>query len=313
MTATATGLAVIPCRVGRGRYAVPAGAVASILGQGAFKPSAVSSGPLGFVRHAGVETPVYSLLDLVGLRVGAPRGLSSIVVMRGEPAWAIAVEAAGAPLELPLEKLYSVPRPLAGPLEGKVRGVAAVDEGVCCLLDLRRLAPESDATADVAEVRPIESAFRFPVRAQGRPQIFRFQPPGEGADAPTLVVSAGQTVAALPPPPEPGFADAHRALGMIVFQGIPVPVLDLGSTLGLAPTRYQHATKLLLVRGRDSSQLSALPVGANLRLAETPAASRRVAPPPGIRGLLGAFEAEGKQLWALDIDAALSSETDRTL
>ncbi len=117
MSATAPGLTVIPCRMGRRSYAIPSSGVASIQGPGAFKPASTKTGPLGFIHLEDGETPVYSLQELIGLRGGPPRGLTSIVVMRGEPAWAIAVEAAGSSMELPLDRLYSVPRPLEDSLE----------------------------------------------------------------------------------------------------------------------------------------------------------------------------------------------------
>lgn len=121
-----------------------------------------------------------------------------------------------------------------------------------------------------------------------------------------MVLSAAQTAAALNPmklTPWPGAE--RRVLGLIGFQGIPTPVLDLGRLLQRPPTDYAQADKLLLVRGLLSGQLCALPVGANLRLAQTPPASRQIDIPAGAKGLLGAFESEGETLWALDVDAAL--------
>lgn len=307
MSAASAGLEVLPCSAGQGRFAIPSAAIAAIEGQNAFKPSGARTGPLGFVQYEGADVPVYPLRDLMGLRAGPPRGRSSIVILRGEPAWAIAVEEVGAKVELARDRLYSVPRPLAATLKDKVYGVSALDDGACCLLDLRHLAPQSDVAAETPQVRPIDGAFRFPVRAKGRPQMFRFQLPGAGDDDPTLLVSAGQTAAALPPPQSIGsFGSGSRVLGMIAFQGIPAPVLDIGAILGLSSTNYEQAGKLLLVRGRHSGQLSALPVGPNLRLAETPPSSRRLEPPKQVSALLGAFEAEGEHLWALDIDAAIA-------
>lgn len=280
--------------------------VESVQADGAFTPGAVAAGSLGRVQHKGAAMPVYSLPELLGLSNGPAQGLAAIVVMRAHPGWALAVEGVVGEADAPKERLFSLPRPVVESVGDKIAGVAALDDGIAYLLDVGRLAPTPSHDPPTAPVRPIETAFEFPVRAQGRPQVFRFQLPGESG-GPTVLVSAGQTAAALNPAPlrrNPG--GDRRVLGMLAFQGIPVPVLDVGRLLGREPTDYVATQKLLLVRGRRAGQLCALPVGANLRLAQTGGASRSVDVPPEATGLLGCFEAAGETLWALDVDAALA-------
>lgn len=297
---------LVRCTAGGCSFFLEARSVESVHADGAFKPNAVARGPLGYVRHQGVEKPVYQLPELLGLADGPLQKLASIVVMRGNPGWALAVESAAGEFATPTDRFFSLPRPLRESVGGKVAGVAALDDGIAYLLDVGRLAPAPSDDPPEIPVRPIETAFDFPVRAQGRPQIFRFQLPGE-PDGPTILVSAGQTAAALNPTPlSPRPGGDRRVMGMLAFQGIPTPVLDLGRRLGREPSNYGDVRKLLLVRGRRSGQLCALPVGTGLRLAQADGTSRAVETPPEAAGLLGCFEAGGETLWALDVDAALA-------
>ena len=298
---------LLRCNVGDCRFALEMSAIEAVRSDDTFKPSAARSGPLGYVQHRGVETPVYALADLLERSHAAIHGSASILIMRGSPAWGLAVEQRSQTVSAPLERLFTVPRPLAASVGEKVRGIAALDDGIAYLLDAARLHAESSMTPPITPLRDVETAFRFPVRAAGHPQIFRFQLPGED-DGPVLLVSAGQTAAALNPAPlTPRYGADQRVLGLIAFQGIPTPVFDSGRLLGRAPTRYADSSKLLLVRGRRNGQLCALPVGSNPRLTQAPAASRPHAVPEGVSGLLGAFEVAGETLWALDVDAALEA------
>ncbi|MBI1358449.1 MAG: hypothetical protein GC160_29280 [Acidobacteria bacterium] len=296
---------LLRCEVGGRAFCLEMAHVATVQreAESSFRPNPERSGPLGYLERDGLRTPVHTLAELLREPGAVESPLAAVVTVQADPPWAFAVERA-TESRVGLDRLFDLPRPLAAALAGRVRGVALYDEGPAYLLDAPGLLG-GDLGAS-APLQDSEAALAFYAGASDQRRVFRFREPGRN-EGPSLAVSTVQTMAALYPPPlAPAPGPAGKSLGVIAFQGAPAPVLDLGSLLGGSPTVYDRAERVLLVRGAVGRQLCALPTGASLRRLELSGSSRRLDDPPGVAGVLGAFQHGDEELWPLDIDAALA-------
>jgi purine-binding chemotaxis protein CheW len=339
MTSTQAPRRVVRCTIGAETYCIDNEWLDSIHVIENLYPRKGQDGSIGWIRRFDEKVPVYRLADQLSraARPGKPQGVI-LVIEKNDRAWALLVDKVTAASQVVPERVFPMPAMMGETAYSRFPWVI-VDSGELTL----NLAPDFVVPAEVAGVEtgrpsppspPVfrnvitpKSATRAATGAAAAPapqataavprqtprQIVTFalshreKPPYPIRFA----VSAGQAleiVNELPMiqvPEAPPFASALAS-----WRALPVPVVDLGSWLGLPPSPYRPGARLLICRaagGRGDNSLIAIPGVEDIRKLDLP-----IACTPWSEGIqwnvslaLGVYLAERGMLVVPDLDAII--------
>jgi purine-binding chemotaxis protein CheW len=342
MTSSQAPRRVVRCTIGAETYCIDNEWLDSIHVIENLYPRKGQDGSIGWIRRFDEKVPVYRLADQLSraVRPGKPQGVI-LVIEKNDRAWALLVDKVTAASQVVPERVFPMPAMMGETAYSRFPWVI-VDSGELTL----NLAPDFVVPAEVAGVEtgrtappappPVfrnvitpKSATRAATGAAAAPapapqataavprqtprQIVTFalshreKPPYPIRFA----VSAGQAleiVNELPMiqvPEAPPFASALAS-----WRSLPVPVVDLGSWLGLPSSPYRPGARLLVCRaagGRGDNSLIAIPGVEDIRKLDLP-----IACTPWSEGIqwnvslaLGVYLAERGMLVVPDLDAII--------
>jgi purine-binding chemotaxis protein CheW len=325
---------LVRCAVGTDTYCIDSDWLDSIQVIENLYPSRSSDGSVGWIRRFDEKVPVFRLADQVH---GAPRGSSRqgviMVLRREEKLWALLVDKVTAAGDVPAERVFPLPAIVARS-GGHFPYVIVEDDGIMLYLSPDRVVPAGitgvsapvlakTAPALPSKVRPgirqlstLSPAEAAQAASRAGRQLIAFSLVHESPlGVPVrFAITAGQAleiVSGLPltqVPNSPPFI-----AGLSCWRSQPVPVVDLGMWLGMAPAPHTPGCRFLMCRGtigrgpRDAGLL-AIPAVDDIRKLDLPIEYQ--AWPHAVSWneslALGIYRAERNMLIVPDLDAILS-------
>jgi chemotaxis-related protein WspB len=279
-------------------------------------PRATAGAPYGWLLGDAEEIPVF----LPPEHGSGTRTAVAVVVLQpsGGPRCGLGVDAVEGVRRAPLSRLRLLPAPAVSYRWAFPR-VVLWDDGLALEIApeavprLATMAPRSAASPARVAVPPTAGVSRLdvpPLPAAASAGLLVFALPGAGGLG--FALSAAQVVEVLPaaaPRPVPGAPEA--LLGLCVWRGEPLPVLDLALAVGLpsALPRGGGFLRGLVARAARSRQLLVFPVErvVGMRQGPFPQPAAATPPFPGARWVLGAFASGEQVLVVPDLDGMLST------
>lgn len=295
-------------------------------------PRKGQDGSIGWIRRFDEKVPVYRLADQLSRAPHPPKPHGVILVIeKNQRAWALLVDKVSAASEVAPERVFPMPSMMGETAHSRFPWVI-VDGGELTL----NLAPDHVVPGEVSGVSPgrilapeVPAVFRhLPAPARNQPPTQKTAPAAPRQSPRQIVtfalahtqrlpypirfaVSAGQALEIVNELPMIQVPEApHFASALASWRALPVPVVDLGSWLGLPPAPYRPGARLLVCRaagGRADNSLIAIPGVEDIRKLDLP-----IACTPWSEGItwnaslaLGIYLAERGMLVVPDLDAII--------
>jgi chemotaxis signal transduction protein len=263
----ARDLRLMPCQAGGRSYYLDASAVRSVHRKEEWRLNWRSESPLGWIRHGGEEIPILDLARALGVAHTVVSDNAVLVETESGPkAWGVG--GVGRVVMLPEERVLPIPEPCwtenSPPWLGLVTGEGT--QALC--VSPQHLGQVSHVAA--APQGRVESAGSHQP-ATGRAILFRAFLSGERARDVRFCLGFGQVAEFITAPrvvPVP--AGRPWLLGLIVWRGRSIPVIDLGwGVAGKAAPAFE-TEDYLIVRANAAGALAAVTVAAKPEAVDLP-------------------------------------------
>jgi chemotaxis signal transduction protein len=308
-------LRVLRCGAGRETYGLDLACVRGVRRADQLCRQDGADGLVGTLPSAGGPIPVFHLGRRLGAEVPATAAARHVVV----------VDVGGRPFGLLTDRVAQAQQVAANclfPLPASLREDGApcfdallkIDQQYLLMISPGRLLPGARPAAGASDsaqagpqepLAPVGMAPR-PTRGRtaGRIVVFLLADPLPG-ERPTAfglnLAKVSEIVEAGEPIPVPG-APAH-VLGLVIRRDRAVPVMDLGTCLGLAPVVPDRRSRLLVVRANRRGEWAGLLVRPAVRILALPVPHQPCRRPlPSQRGIRGAVELRNETLILPDLD-----------
>lgn len=341
---------VVRCTIGADTYCIDNEWLDSIHVIENLYPRKGQDGSIGWIRRFDEKVPVYRLADQLsrGVRPGKPQGVI-LVIEKNNRAWALLVDKVTAASQVVPERVFPMPAMMGETAYSRFPWVI-VDGGELTLNLAPDFVVPAEVAGVEGDRPPIPApppVFRnLPAPKPAARAAAAAAPAPAPANSPAPV-AAPQATAAVPrqsPRQIVTFALSHRekppypirfavsagqaleivnelpmiqvpeappfASALASWRSLPVPVVDLGSWLGLPPSPYRPGARLLICRaasGRGDNSLIAIPGVEDIRKLDLP-----IACTPWSEGIqwnvslaLGVYLAERGMLVVPDLDAII--------
>jgi chemotaxis signal transduction protein len=300
-TPAAAALSLICCGLGAESYGIDMKWVRGIYGTDRMRRREGPNGQIGTVEDATGEVPVFPLAQRIRRPESKDATIRHIVVFPGHGGhWGLLVDRVSRALHADRPLIPLAPAVTGGaPL---FEGVLLIDDDMVLMLAPDKMSPVNGAAAPepkhAAPARPalthMEPVEAVPAKqSAGRLVLFSTTDAAPSERPLTFGVSLAQVLEVLEllpvltvplAPPE--------VLGLVKWRNQPVPVLDLGMTLGLAPSPYDDRSRLIIMRVPHSTAKIGFIVRPTVRLVPLPTphwpCQRALALPPSL--VLGAVD-----------------------
>jgi purine-binding chemotaxis protein CheW len=250
--AAARTLRVVRCQVGDKQYALALSQVRGFQRTDRLRREPGADGRVGHLPAAAGDLPVYALADLLAQPGSAAHAMPHIILLRAEQGlWGLLVEHVSQVLTLEAEDTKPLPSLVRSWSGVPAERVILRGKELLLLLCPERLHPAAVPTAAAfadPDAEPEEDVLLGP-SARGQMMLFATADPtpGERPLVFGLSLAAVGEILDLPPlapvPRAPAFL-----LGLAVWRRRAVPVVDLAPPFGLAPSRVDRRSRLLVVR-----------------------------------------------------------------
>lgn len=299
-----------PCTVDDETWCLDASRIQSIERGDCVQPNPANSGPYGWLLNRSDEVEVFTLAARLGLdrAPAAPRDSSSAVIVIDAPPspFGLLVDGVLPEVEATPESLLAVPAWVQNRQAGFFSGALLVSDRLTLVLAPERLHPASlplTAGLDPQQARKPEPSIEG--RRASRPQLLVFSIAAAQDPAVVFGLSVRQVVEiceALPAVPVPtGPSHLH---GLACYRGDALPVVDLGSWLGLGESDCRAGGQILIARESRRGLPLGFPVSRQLKVVELPIGGRRIEPEPRLASRVrGIFEIADARLIVPDLAA----------
>lgn len=267
-------------------------------------------GVVGVLPEREGDILVFSLARVLGRPAYGSGATQHIVVLHGDPALALLVDHVSPVLRVPSGCLLALPDLIEQSSVHFFRGVIALEGTHMLCLAPERLIPgttlKRESHGQLVEFSlPARLALHPANPAEGRRRsldqlvIFSTAEPTPAQRPLSFGLSMAQVLEILDPPallPVPGAPES--ILGVVAWHGRPVPVIDLGRRMGLAPLLAEKRTRLLVARATSSAEPVGFLVRPSIRVVHLPIAHLPCKQPPPIDLALtrGAIELRNETL-----------------
>lgn len=325
---------LVRCTVGQETFCIDSDWLDSIQVIENLYPSRSADGAIGWIRRFDEKVPVFRLADQLYGPSGRAQSRQGVIMVlrRADRLWALLVDKVMGATAVAEDHVFPLPPVINHAESAAFVSVVLEESGLSLALAPEKLVPASvsgveEPPPSARKTAPAATSVRSALRSapalnsglkeeKGRRQIITFalQQQSDPGLSLRFAVSAGQALEILsglpmiPVPNAPPFL-----VGLANWRSLPIPVVDLGTWLGMDPAPVTPGCRLLLCRGTVQSDartpgLLAIPSVDDFRKVDLPISYQPW--PTQVRWnaslALGIYHAERGMLIVPDLDAILS-------
>ncbi len=314
-------LQLIRCYIGSETYCLDTFWVQGVQNADTLTLNKNSETPIGWLGDKNQKIPIFSLALQLNLSSNQDIEKSKVILFNSKPSWGIIVDKVSRVFEVTKESVFPLPNIIKYSSVSKFQAIVQLKDDLLLQLDPQYLYP--NAPAKVVSEDRLKSSWSSLIQdnkanSEYNGQLLLFKINNEKIRGKNLVFGLSVTqvlqilknsaVVSVPSAPD-------YLLGLINWQGKPVPFIDLNIYLGFTDIQDSQDSRLLIVRSALAEGLAAIKIQSTVKSLTLPVNFNPVDNPFFDKKsfAIKCFDLGEEILAILDIDSIIAIKTEFSL